>query len=205
LNPTLPFSPAAERNRGVIADSLSALFSASTRDVLEIGSGTGEHAEHFLGRYPRIRWQCTELGDRVDSLKARVQRIDQQRAPLPLVLDVRQADWPPGPYDAVFTANTLHIMPWGNAVVLLDRVVEVLRPDGQLIIYGPFHDNGVHTAPSNLAFDQSLKSRDPAMGVRDAVELTAEAAARGFLAEADLPLPANNRILVFRKVASASA
>lgn len=174
-----------------------------TTDVLEIGSGTGQHAEHFAARFPRIRWQCTELAESLDDLKTRIQRIDQPDVPLPLVLDVQQRDWPDGPYDAVFTANTLHIMPWEATLVMLDRVSEILKPDGQLIIYGPFHDNGVHTAPSNQSFDQSLRSRDPAMGVRDAVALRTEASARNLQAEADLPLPANNRILVFRKISAA--
>jgi len=120
-----------------------------------------------------------------------------------LELNVVQPDWPKGPYDAVFTANTLHIIPWGHTLIMLDRVAEVLKVGGQLIIYGPFSDGGLHTSVSNQAFDESLKARNPEMGVRDALELGDQAAQRGLQAEADLPLPANNRILVYRKADAA--
>jgi hypothetical protein len=197
----LPSSPACQKNRRPIHEALELLTGLKGR-FLEIGTGTAEHAVYFSQQVSRLDWQCTDLEENLEHIEARIALEADGRLPRPFALDVLQLDWPKGLYDAVFTANTPHIMPWENTLVMLDRVGEVLAPCGQLIIYGPFHDNDVHTAPSNLAFDQSLKSRDPAMGVRDAVELTAEAAARGFLAEADLPLPANNRILVFRKADS---
>jgi hypothetical protein len=172
---------------------------------LEIGSGTAEHAAYFWRHAPELDWQCTDLPENLHLVETRIALETNGRLPKPLTLDVSQTDWPNGPFDAVFTANTLHIMSWSHVLAMMEGVSKVLKPEGKLIIYGPFQDGGVHTATSNLAFDQSLRARDKNMGVRDAVELTAEAAARGLQAEADLPLPANNRILVFRKVASASA
>ncbi|MFP4334745.1 MAG: DUF938 domain-containing protein [Wenzhouxiangella sp.] len=194
----LPFSRAAENNSAPIRDALRHILPPQG-SVLEIGSGTAQHAVYFAGQLRGVRWQCSDLAGNLPGIQARIYCEGGGRLPDPIELDVLMSDWPQGPYDAVFTANTLHIMPWDNTLVLLDRVVKVLVPAGQLIIYGPFHDSGVHTAPSNAAFDQSLKLRDPAMGVRDAVEITAQAARRGLHAQADLALPANNRILVFRK------
>ncbi len=199
---TLPFSDAASRNRDPIARALGRIL-APAASVLEIGSGTGQHAIHFSGQVPGLTWQCTDLAENLPGLQARIEREGQGRLPDALALDVMSDHWPQGPFDAVFTANTLHIMAWDHTPILLARSAELLRPGGCLVIYGPFHDAGVHTAPSNQAFDRSLRARDPAMGVRDAVEIRVLAKDRGLEAEADLSLPANNRILVFRKPAAA--
>jgi hypothetical protein len=196
---SLATSPACQRNRRPILQALECLTELRGT-FLEIGSGTAEHAVYFWKQDPALAWQCSDRPENLNQIKTRISLETNGRLPDPLELDVLQPEWPEGPFDAVFTANTLHIMPWKNTLVMLDRVSRILLPQGQLIIYGPFHDSGVHTAPSNLAFDQSLKARDPAMGVRDAVELAAQAQARGLQAEADLPMPANNRMLVFRKI-----
>jgi len=198
---SLPHSEACRRNQRPIAHALRVLF-ARGAVVLEIGSGTGQHAIHFSDQVPGLTWQCTDLAENLPGLQARIEREGQGRLPDALALDVMSDHWPQGPFDAVFTANTLHIMPWDHTPVLLARSAELLRAGGCLVIYGPFHDAGVHTAPSNQAFDRSLRARDPAMGVRDAVEIRVLAKDRGLEAEADLSLPANNRILVFRKPAA---
>ncbi|NDY96010.1 DUF938 domain-containing protein [Wenzhouxiangella limi] len=194
-------SEACERNKRVILEVLAALLPQCST-VLEIGSGTAQHAVHFTKQMPGLRWQCSDLAENLPGIQARVDLEGDDLLPNPIELNVLTANWPAGRFDAVFTANTLHIMPWDHTLVLLDQVVKVLVPGGRLIIYGPFHDSGIHTAASNAAFDRSLKSRDPDMGVRDAVEITAQAARRGLHAEADLALPANNRTLIFRQASS---
>ena len=191
-------SLACERNKQSIAEVLTILLPRGA-GVLEIGSGTGQHAVYFAAQLPCLSWKCSDRADNLPSIQARIDLEGHGQLPEALELDVTSNAWPSGPYDAVFTANTLHIMPWDHTPVLLQRSQQVIKPGGCLIIYGPFHDGGVHTAPSNKAFDRSLKARDPAMGVRDAVEIKRLAAANGISAEADLALPANNRILVFRK------
>lgn len=196
----LPFSAAAARNQRCIGQALEKLLGDGPTHVLEVGSGTGQHACHFADRLAGLTWQTSDVPANLPGLQARIEQEGKGRLPDAIELDVLAEDWPTGPFDAVFTANTLHIMPWSHAPVLLRRAAECLVSGGRLIIYGPFHDSGVHSAPSNASFDQSLKLRDPDMGVRDAIELTALAAARGLRAEADLALPANNRILVFCRV-----
>lgn len=196
---TLPSSPAAERNSPPIHACLLRLLSSQAH-VLEIGSGTAQHAVYISERLPRLLWQCSDVAENLPGIQARIELQAGQRLPAAIELDVIASSWPKGPFDAVFTANTLHIMPWDHTPVLLQRSSAVLRPGGCLIIYGPFHDNGIHTAATNEAFDGSLKARAPAMGVRDAVQIKALASAVDLGSEADLALPANNRLLVFRKL-----
>lgn len=198
----LPWSEACERNKRPIAAVLARCL-ASDAQVLEIGSGTGQHAVYFAEQFPGVRWQCSDRAAHLAGIQARIDLEGQGRLPPAIELDVKADVWPAGPFEAVFTANTLHIMPWDDTPLLLRRSAEVLRDGACLIIYGPFRDGGVHSAGSNLAFDQSLRARDPAMGVRDALAIKALAVDCGLLAEADLALPANNRILVFRKPAGA--
>lgn len=196
----LSFSAAAARNQRAICQALEKLLADGPTNVLEVGSGTGQHAIFFTDHLPGLKWQTSDLAANVPELQARIQQDGRGRLPKAIELDVLGKDWPAGPFDIIFTANTLHIMPWSHTPVLLRRSAECLESGGRLIIYGPFHYSGLHTAPSNASFDQSLKLTDQAMGVRDAIELTALAAARGLRAEADLALPANNRLLVFCKV-----
>lgn len=196
----LPFSEACERNKQAIAQVLKVVL-PSRAIVLEIGSGTAQHAVYFAEYLLDIQWQCSDVRAQLPAIKARLAMEGKGRLPMPIELDVPTEAWPSGPFDAVFTANTLHIMPWDHTSVLLERAGTVLKPGGLLLIYGPFLDGGVHTAPSNEAFDRSLKARDPAMGVRDALQVKTLAAEHGLVAEADLALPANNRMLLFRKSA----
>lgn len=146
-----------------------------------------------------MRWQCSDLQENLPGIQARIDLEGQGRLAPALKLDVMSGVWPSGPFDAVYTANTLHIMPWDHTPILIERAGARIKPRGLLVIYGPFHDGGSHTASSNEAFDRSLKARDPAMGVRDALRIKRLAAEHGLAAEADLSLPANNRILLFRK------
>ncbi len=195
----LPFSPACERNKVPIGQALRKILPDQAR-VLEIGAGTGQHAVYFSQLLPGVVWQSTDVAENLPSLRARFELETPDKLPPPLALDVRDNNWPPGPYDVVFTANTLHIMPYDLAPLLVRGAAAVLVPGGRLICYGPFHDNGVHTAPSNESFDQSLKARDARMGIRDAVEFQRLAKTCGLALEADLALPANNRILLFTRL-----
>lgn len=204
----LPFSPACERNKEPILAALSQLL-AEGNQVLEVGSGTGQHAVHVC-RHLRVVWQPSDRTINLSDLRRRCQLEGHTNAHLgwllpPVELDVLQPLWPEGPFDAVFSANTAHIMPWSAVARLLEGSARVLRCSGLLLLYGPFHEGGRHTSPSNAAFDQHLRSLDPAMGVRDALELTALAADCGLQAIDDVPMPANNRLLVFRRVAAAES
>lgn len=202
----LPFSEACERNKQPLLEALRAWLPQPPDrpvHVLEVGSGTGQHGAHFSEHLP-VRWQLSDRPEHLPGLRRRQVQVSATTAAatgqllLPLQLDVTQPDWPAGPFDAVFSANTAHIMPATAVPDLFAGSARVLAPGGLFLLYGPFHDGGVPTSASNAAFDAHLRAIDPAMGVRDSLELIACARAVGLSAAADLPLPANNRLLVFR-------
>jgi SAM-dependent methyltransferase len=198
------FSAACERNQQPILDVLRAWLPAAAR-VLEVGSGSGQHAVHMARHLAGLHWQPSDLPPLHD-LAERLQLEGRSGlakgtviAPA-LELDVTQPEqWPLGPFDAVFTSNTCHIMPAAAVPQLLAGAARVLAPGGLLLLYGPFRDGDVHTAPSNAAFDAHLQAIDPAMGVRDARDLSAQADGLGLELRADTPMPANNRLLVFQR------
>lgn len=195
----LTHSPAAERNRGPIGEVLERWLSRQSR-VLEIGAGTGQHAVWFQSVLPGLAWQATDLPGNIDAIRERL-AVEAPALPAPLALDVTAADaWPPGPWDAVYTANTLHIMPWDHTPALLDNAARVVRPGGLLVIYGPFRDGERFDAESNRGFDQSLRQRSPTMGLRDVLKVRKLAEDSGWRAEAEIAMPANNRILIFRRM-----
>lgn len=194
----LPFSEACERNKIPIADALERFLPGSSR-VLEIGAGTGQHAVYFTRRFPELTWLATDRAENLEGLRARVAGETDGRQVEVRELDVSKDHWPTGPFDAIYTANTLHIMPFELTPMLLEHAAELLVPGGQLICYGPFHDQGVHTSESNKTFDQSLKSRNPKMGIRDAQKIHQIAKRHDLNQTADLNLPANNRLLIFTK------
>jgi SAM-dependent methyltransferase len=199
----LPFSAACLRNQDPILAVLRRWLPAGAR-VLEVGSGSGQHAIHMVRHLPGVQWQPTERPEALAGLESRIAVEGREglapgaRVALPLVLDVCQSDWPTGPFDAVFTANTLHIMPASALPFLLAGSTRVLAGGGLLLVYGPFRYGECHTAQSNAAFDAHLRSLDPAMGVRDAEALHVEASALGLQLLADEAMPANNRLLVLR-------
>jgi SAM-dependent methyltransferase len=192
---SLPFSPACERNRLPIATVIDSLLPPQA-SVLEIGAGTGQHAEYFLSRRPDLRWLATDVADRLEGLRDRLKSVSGVRIQL---LEIGRDHWPAGPFDAVFSANTLHILPASLIGALLSGVSQALRPGGCCLIYGPFKEGGRHTADSNLRFDQSLRARDPAMGIRDLSEVRTLAAEVCLELRAIIGMPSNNRILVFRR------
>lgn len=197
------FSPSAGRNKDIIAETLSRLLPDQAH-VLEIASGTGEHGVAACKQRPDLTWQPSEADIQMhDSIKAWSEDVPGQMEPV-LPLDMTRDDWPSAlpSFDAVFCANMIHIAPWQAAIGLMAGVAHCLRDKGQFILYGPFKQ-GDQTAPSNLDFDQSLKSRNPEWGVRaldDVIKLARSN--RLDLAEC-VDMPANNLILVFARGASA--
>lgn len=195
-------SPSAGRNRGPIAEALAARLAPSA-DVLEVASGTGEHAVAAVLRRPDLTWRPSDpdAASRA-SIDAWASEAPGRIAPA-LAIDVTAAQWWAGlaPADAVFCANMIHIAPWEAAEGLVAGAAAVLQPDGALLLYGPFHD-GEHTAPSNLEFDASLKRRDPRWGVRalDAVDELARSV--GLQRAERFEMPANNLLLTYRRGAA---
>jgi len=193
----IPHSDAAERNKHAILEVLKTYLVPGAH-VLEIGCGTGQHAEYFARQLPGITWIPS---DRPESLPLSEERFLQAQLPnlvLPVrAIDVSRLEWPVGPVNAVFTANTLHIMSWEEVESLFFRVSRVLLRGGVFLTYGPFNEDGAFTSASNEAFDQSLRSRKPSMGIRDVDDLQALAESCGLLFQAKHNMPANNQILVW--------
>ncbi len=196
MSPERPFAPACERNREPIFAQLQQWLAPDAR-VLEIGSGTGQHAAWFCARQRGWHWQCSDVADNLPGIRAWLDELPAGRCPPPLALDVASGPWPSDRYDAVFTANTLHIMGWPQVQRLFENLPRVLAPAGQLIVYGPFHVNGRPSSPSNAEFDAWLRERDPAQGVRDIEAVSALAADAGLSLQQDQAMPANNRLLRF--------
>ena len=198
----LPFSPACERNQAPIAAELARLLpriAERTRRVLEIGSGTGQHAVFFQQSVPWLHWQASDVPGNLPDLKARFALEGQGNLAAPLPLQLGQDNWPEARFDAVFTANTLHIMPFDLAPALFNGAAGVLAPGGLLLVYGPFSEDGKHTSDSNRAFDRSLRARDPRMGIRDLQSLRSMAQSAGFEQVDTIAMPANNQLLHFKK------
>jgi SAM-dependent methyltransferase len=194
----LPISEACERNKEPILAVLRMSF-AEVRNVLEIGSGTGQHAVHFAHHLTHLTWHPTEQLAHLPDLTARVRLEGRPNLRAPTVLDVRQSVWPVLAVDAVFTANTLHIMSWAEVTAMYRGIGEILAPRGVLCVYGPFRYAGEYTSDSNRAFDQMLRERDPKSGLRDINAVRELAASYGLELLTDHDLPAFNRLLRFVK------
>jgi SAM-dependent methyltransferase len=194
----LPFSAACERNKDPILEVLRIRFADRTQ-VLEIGSGTGQHAVYFAGALAHLTWHPTEQLAYLADLAERVKLEGPHNLRAPTLLDVRQAVWPLRSVDAIFTANTLHIMSWPEVVALYRGLGAVLAPGGVFCAYGPFRYEGRYTSDSNREFDRMLQERDPNSGLRDIREVTILAEEYGLRLDADHDLPANNRLLIFTK------
>lgn len=191
------FAPACERNRDPILGVLRQHF-ADRRTVLEIGSGTGQHAVHFAQALPHLHWQATDRADNLPGIRRWLDEAALPNIPPPLELDVRAA-WPQQNYDALFSANTLHIMGWAEVERMFSSLPAVAAPDAVLAIYGPFNVGGRPTSDSNAAFDAALRTADPQRGLRDVEAVDALALDVGFILQQDHAMPANNRCLVWRR------
>lgn len=192
-------APATERNREPIRDVLARVL-PPTGCVLEIASGSGEHAIAFARAFPHLTWQPSDADPRaLASIAAWRDEAGLPNLAGPLSLDVTGA-WPAVQPDAIVCINMLHISPWEAAVALFTHAGNLLPPGAPLVTYGPYRFAGELPAPSNAAFDQSLRARDPRWGIRDVVDLTTLATASGLALCETIAMPANNHALVFRRV-----
>lgn len=197
-----PFAESCLRNQAPILVALRPHV-GHARNLLEIGSGTGQHAVHFAAAMPWLRWQCSDHADHLPGIQAWLDEAGLPNTPAPIALQAHvDAGLTPvpqkGPFDAAFSANTLHIMGWDNVQALFAGLPPLLTDGAVLAVYGPFNYQGSYTSDSNRDFDTWLKARDLRSGIRDAEAVDALAAAHGFTATADLALPANNRLKVWR-------
>lgn len=200
-----PFAESCGRNREPILAALLPRL-ADARQVLEIGSGTGQHAVYFAAALPQVSWQCSDHADHLPGMRLWLDEaaLANTPAPLPLRVDAKAGLVPPPPvpaggYDALFTANTLHIMGWDCVQALFAALPGVLASAGRFFCYGPFNRDGQYTSASNRDFDAWLKSRDPRSGIRDLGDLQALAACHGLTLVEDLAMPANNTLLVWQR------
>lgn len=194
-----PHAPACERNRGPILDVLRRHF-ADRRRVLEIGSGTGQHAVYFGAALPHLAWQTSDRRDQHEGIRAWLDEAALPNVLPPLTLDVAaDGNWPAHDYDAAFSANTLHILSWPEVEDCFAGLGRVLTDEARVVIYGPFNVDGDFTSQSNAEFDRWLKARDARMGIRDLAAVAALARAIGLRLIDDVPMPANNRCLVWQR------
>ncbi|WP_153768862.1 DUF938 domain-containing protein [Labrenzia sp. CE80] len=202
----LPFSAAAENNKRPILEKLKDSFSESTR-VLEIASGTGQHAVFFAENLPHLDWRPSDLDENLPAIDQRIVQADADLANLlaPIELDMSDLPWPVSAsdyedaYDGIYTANSLHIVSWELVEAFFEGVGETLAPGGVLCIYGPFKYEGAFTTASNETFDKSLRDRTPESGIRDFEAVNELAEKIGLKLIADHPMPANNQLLVWKR------
>ncbi|MBT3061610.1 MAG: DUF938 domain-containing protein [gamma proteobacterium symbiont of Ctena orbiculata] len=191
-----PFCEACEENKAPILRVLLGLF-RDRQTVLEIGSGTGQHAVHFAAAMPHLIWQTSDLEENHPGIRAWLEEAALANTRDPILLDVL-SDWPGEAYDGVFSANTTHIMSWPEVEGMFRGIGRVLKPEGCFALYGPFNYRGGYTSESNRNFDQWLKSRDPLSGIRDFEALNELAESNELRLAEDVEMPVNNRILVWR-------
>lgn len=193
-----PWSEACERNREPILSVLMPLL-IEARTVLEIGSGTGQHAVHFAYHMPHLTWYSSDRLENLAGIRLWVEDAALENAPEPFHLDVNQPGWPVQQPDAVFSANTCHIMNWSEVEAMINTAARQLAGNGLLLLYGPFNRNGNYTSPSNEQFDMMLRARDPLSGIRDLEAIDALARAGGLELQDDVAMPANNQLVYWKK------
>jgi SAM-dependent methyltransferase len=192
--------PATGRNRAPIFAVLQRVLPDGGGTLLELASGSGQHGAWMVAQLPGWHWQPTDVQpEALDSIASWRRHAGVERLLPPVRLDVRAESWPVERVQAVFCANMIHIAPWSCAEGLFAGVGRVLDPGGVLVLYGPFKVGGVHTAPSNAAFDASLRARDPSWGVRDREAVEQLAGTVGLRLVEQVDMPANNQILVFQR------
>lgn len=195
------FSPAADRNKQAILDVLRGVL-PERGNALEIASGTGQHVVWFAAALPQWTWQPTDaMPVAMESISAYIAEQSLGNVRSPLVLDVMAPEWLPSSeqFDLIYCANMLHISPWATCAALMQGAARHLAPGGVLVTYGPYLEDGVPTSEGNLSFDQSLRTRDPAWGIRRREDVEQEAARAGLQLLARHAMPANNLLLVWSR------
>jgi len=193
-----PFAESCEENKRPILQAIAPLL-AEAHSVLEIGSGTGQHAVHFAAAMPRLTWQTSDRAENLPGIRLWIEESGLKNLPPPIALDVtRETDWPEPGFDAVFSANTAHIMSWTQVRAMLQGIGRVLSPGGCFALYGPFNYSGRYTSDSNARFDLWLRGRDPQSGIRNYEDLVDVGRGCGLEPFADIEMPVNNRTLVWR-------
>lgn len=196
--PDKPYAPSCDKNREPILAVLRERLAERT-SILEIGSGTGQHAVYFAPALPRLNWQTSDRAENLPGIRAWLAEAGLPNTPAPIELDVT-GPWPARRFDAVFTANTLHIMPWSAVEALFAALPGVMVEQAIFVAYGPFNYGGRFTSESNARFDASLKASAPHQGIRDFADLDALARRAGMALAEDVAMPSNNRCLVWRRV-----
>lgn len=194
-----PIAEACLRNQQPIADTLAKVF-VNPANILELGSGTGQHAVAVAERLPHLTWQPTDLPDCLPGINAWREDAGLTNILQPVALDVTQSPWPvSGPFDGVFTANTVHFVGWKIVSAMFAGVSSHLKVDGIFCIYGPFNLDGEYTSEGNMRLDQWLKGRDPDSGIKDLSSVRERAAEVGLIFEDKFTMPANNMMLRFTR------
>jgi len=194
------FSLASARNCKPILKELAGLLRGD-ESVLEIGSGSGQHAVYFAEQLAGLVWQPSEIAPQLAVLQTNLETHGGANISPPVLLDLRDESWGDSVsgVDLIFTANTLHIISWAEVISLFDRLDRVLKPGGRLVLYGPFRYNNAYTSDSNADFDRWLTARDPDSGIRDFEKVSSLALEAGLMLECDISMPANNQLLVWRQ------
>lgn len=193
-----PYSQAAENNKEPIAEVLREAFK-NVRRVLEIGSGTGQHAVHFGHCLPQLTWQPSDLAHNLDGIRAQLAESGPENVAPPVDLDIGHFPWPVSGVDGVFSANCMHIVSWPRVRDFFRGVGEVLDAVGTFCLYGPFKYEGAFTTESNAHFDLWLKRQNPDSGIRDFEAVDALAREQGLRLAGDFPMPANNQLVIWRR------
>ncbi|MCG6933063.1 MAG: class I SAM-dependent methyltransferase [Gallionella sp.] len=191
-----PYAESSEKNKAPILAVLREIF-ADRKRVLEIASGTGQHAVHFAAELPYLTWQPSELSQNLAGIQAWLDEAQLPNVLAPLAIDVNDERWPVSSVDAIFNANTVHIISWAEVERMFAHIAQVIEPGGCLCLYGPYNYDGKFTSESNARFDAWLKSRNPNSGVRDFEAVNRLAVSHGFVLLRDIDMPSNNRILVW--------
>ncbi len=193
-----PYSESCAQNQQHILKVLLPLLT-DRKHVLEIGSGTGQHAVYFAQHMPDLIWQTTDQAEYLDGIKLWLAEAGLNNTPPPIPLNVSTNQWPSIELDAIFSANAVHIMSWQNVVDYFKNAARFLKPEGLFILYGPFNYHGEYTSQSNARFDQWLRQSDSRSGVRDFEALNELAIESDMTLAGDVEMPANNRILYWLK------
>ncbi|WP_413583206.1 DUF938 domain-containing protein [Bdellovibrio sp. HCB288] len=196
----LPHSPSAERNKEPILEVLKKVIRAEDQRLLEVGSGTGQHAVYLAPFFPKMEWQPTEVSENLPALKARIKEEGSPNIKTPYRMKVGEDDFPIRSYDVILTINTFHIMSWKECKTFIKLISGRLQEGGKVLIYGPFNYNGKFTAPTNEEFDKTLREANPQSGIRAFEDVISAMFKNEFELVKDYEMPANNRLLYFRRL-----